>query len=114
MLCIAVVLGTMKVGYDGWLASRIDFQLLSRLLFVFVEPNSAPFGDTAQKRNDRFGALVALPISRRGSRSSSRLTIEHGGFKSTALPMDAHLALIYRAITTTSCNRRGFFGGGDK
>ena len=69
---------------------------------MLVEPNSAPFGDTAHKRNDRFGALVALPISRWGSRSLSRLTIKHGGFKSTALPMDAHLALIYRAITTTS------------
>ena len=44
MLCIAFVLGTMKVGYDGWFASRIDFQLLTRLLFVLVEPNSAPFG----------------------------------------------------------------------
>jgi hypothetical protein len=81
---------------------------------VLVEPNSAPFGDTAHKRNDRFGALVALPISRRGFCSSSRLTIEHGGFKSTGEPTDAHLALIHRAITTTSFNRRGFFGGADK
>ena len=50
-----------------------------------------------------WSALAVLPISRGGSRSLSRLTMEYGDFESTAEPRCAHLSVIYRAITATSC-----------
>jgi hypothetical protein len=57
----------------------------------------------ADRRHALVGALAVLPISKGGSRSLSRLTMEYGDFESTAEPRCAHLSVIYRAITATSC-----------
>ena len=82
----------------GWLHSSILRRSLPCCLCL-----PPPGRGIADRHHALVGALAVLPISRGGSRSLSRLTMEYDGFESTAEPRCAHLSVTYRAITTTSC-----------